>query len=138
MPKDFTNRPFDKLKKQIERRTSTSPSPEQPAEPVPSTDDELFEDAMTGVQEIGEFRVLPCAKGPKRSAPVRSGGDPDVDALAILAQIAGGSTPVNLSQTQEYVEWTNPTYAKRSLPGCMQGNSPSRVISTSMVIQEMK
>jgi len=63
---------------------------------------------MTGVREIGEFRVLPCAKGPKRSAPPRSGGDPDVDALAILAQIAGGSTPVNLSQTQEYVEWTNP------------------------------
>ena len=108
MPKDFTNRPFDKLKKRIERGSSTAPPPAPPAGPKPLTDDELFEDAMSGVREIGEFRVLPCAKGPRRSAPPPDGGDPDGDAIAILAQIADGGSPVNLSHTQEYVEWTNP------------------------------
>ena len=63
---------------------------------------------MTDVREIVAFRVLPCAKTSKRTAPSRVIGDPEDDALAILGQIAEGSLPINLSDTQEYVEWTNP------------------------------
>ena len=63
---------------------------------------------MTDVREIVAFRVLPCAKASKRTAPSREKHDPEVDALAILVQIAAGSHPINLSDTQEYIEWTNP------------------------------
>jgi DNA-nicking Smr family endonuclease len=110
MPKDFTNRPFDKLKKQLERRPPPAPAP--PSQPVPVagplTEDELFACAMTDVQVIEAFRVLPCARSSRREAPTRETRDPDDDALAILRQIAEGSHPINLSDTQEYIEWTNP------------------------------
>ena len=110
MPKDFTNRPFDKLKKQLKRRPP--PAPALPAAPVPDsrplTEDELFACAMTDVQVIEAFRVLPCARSSRRKAPSRETRDPDDDALAILRQIAEGSHPINLSDTQEYIEWTNP------------------------------
>jgi DNA-nicking Smr family endonuclease len=109
MPKDFTNRPFDKLKKQLEHQP---PAPSPPSPPVPEarplTEDEIFECAMTDVQVIEEFRVLPCARSFRREAPQRETRDPDDDALAILRQIAGGTHPINLSDTQEYIEWTNP------------------------------
>jgi DNA-nicking Smr family endonuclease len=110
MSKDFTNRPFDKLKKQLERLPAPATPP--PSVPVPDsrlpTEDELFACAMTDVQVIEAFRVLPCARSSRREAPSRETRDPDDDALAILKQIAEGSHPINLSDTQEYIEWTNP------------------------------
>jgi DNA-nicking Smr family endonuclease len=107
--REFNNRPFDRLKKQLElRRFEPAPSP-PPRPEVPSlTEEELFDDAMTDVREIVAFRVLPCAKTSKPTAPSREKGDPDDDAMAILGQIAEGSRPINLSDTQEYIEWTNP------------------------------
>ncbi len=107
MSKPFANRPFDKLKKQLSNAAAASPPP-TPTHPRPATDDDLFSDAMRDVQEIREFRVLPCAKAPRHAHPVGKPSDPDADALAILIQIAEGSHPINLSDTQEYVEWTNP------------------------------
>ncbi len=107
MGSDFSNRPFDKLKKRlaVANRTSLPPSP-----PIatPASEDDLFSDAMRDVQEIRAFRVLPCVKAPKHAAPIREPSDPDTNALAILVQISKGSRPINLSDTQEYVEWTNP------------------------------
>lgn len=107
---EFQHRPFDKLKKQIKHAAeaaSPPPPPVKPAERAP-TEDELFQDAMTDVQVIEEFRVLPCAKRTGRTAPARENRDPDDDAVTILRQIAEGSVPINLSDTQEYVEWTDP------------------------------
>ena len=107
--REFNNRPFDKLKKQLERRqTEPPPLPPPPPEAPPLSEEALFDDAMTDVREIVAFRVLPCAKASKRTAPSREKHDPEVDALAILVQIAQGSHPINLSDTQEYIEWTNP------------------------------
>lgn len=107
---EFRHRPFDKLKKKIKRASEAAPPPPPP--PVEKerslTEDELFQDAMTGVQAIDEFRVLPCARRTGRTAPAREYRDPDSDALTILQQIAAGSIPINLSDTQEYVEWTGP------------------------------
>lgn len=107
---EFQHRPFDKLKKQIKRAAEATPPPPPP--PVQKerslTEDELFQDAMIDVQAIDEFRVLPCARRSGRTAPARESRDPDSDALTILQQIAEGSHPINLSDTQEYIEWTNP------------------------------
>jgi DNA-nicking Smr family endonuclease len=107
--REFNNLPFDKLKKQLERRQAepVPPVPPPPAAPPP-TEEALFDDAMTDVREIAEFRVLPCAKSSKRTAPSREHRDPDDEAMAILKQIAEGSQPINLSDTQEYIEWTDP------------------------------
>lgn len=110
--KEFGNRPFDKLKKQLERCTAAPALPSPPPLPQeqPPSEQELFDDAMSGVLMIEAYRVLPCRKASKRHAPAREQPDPEVDALAILGQVAGGGIPINLSDTQEYVEWTNPDF----------------------------
>ena len=103
MPSEFKNRPFDRLKKQI---ANIPPAPPPP--PKVPTEEEAFNNAMDGVQAILEFRVLPCANVRRRPASAVRRDDPDRDALVILSQIARGDQPINLSDTQEYVEWTNP------------------------------
>ncbi len=105
---EFHFRPFDKLKKKIESIPKAAPPPASP--PRPLTEDEEFQSAMSDVQMIREFRVLPCKNAPRHSVPVRERQDPDGEALGILAQIASGEHPINLSDTQEYVEWTNPDF----------------------------
>jgi DNA-nicking Smr family endonuclease len=65
---------------------------------------------MSDVREIEGFRLLPCTRASKRAAPARTKEDPDLAALDILRQIAEGGLPINLSDTQEYIEWTNPEY----------------------------
>lgn len=107
--REFNNLPFDKLKKQLERRQSEpAPPPPTPPEAAPPTEEALFDEAMTDVREIAEFRILPCVKSTRRTAPPRESRDPDDEALAILKQIAAGTQPINLSDTQEYIEWTDP------------------------------
>ena len=109
--KSFVIHPFEKLKKTIERNQSVPSSP-----PVLSkkkehlTDEEIFCDAMDDVQEIEEYRALSCAQHHRKiiSDPARR--HPDREALMILSEIAEGRQPVNLPDTQEYVEWTNPHY----------------------------
>jgi DNA-nicking Smr family endonuclease len=105
--KEFSNRPFDTLKRQFDRAKESAPSP--PALPAkrPATDEEVFTDAMSDVREIAGFRVLPCANASKKTAPSRRSIDPDDEALQILEQIASGAQPINLSDTQEFIEWTN-------------------------------
>ncbi|MDA8100134.1 MAG: Smr/MutS family protein [Nitrospiraceae bacterium] len=107
--RDFHNRPFDKLKKKLEQ---AKPAPQILPPPPPPTDEDLFENAMSDVLEIPEFRFLPCAHGMRRSAPSRERHDPDIDALSLLEQIAAGKEPINLSDTQEYIEWTNPAVSE--------------------------
>lgn len=108
-PDEFHFRPFDRLRKNLENaRKATKPLPAVPIRVL--TEDEEFHNAMNDVQMIREFRVLPCTKSVKRAAPERRKEDADGEALAILEQIASGRHPINLSDTQEYVEWTNPDF----------------------------
>ena len=107
---EFHFRPFDKLKKQISSVKDRPPAPPVPPEPKAETDDDIFTDAMSDVREIAGFRVLPCANASRKTAPPRRSADPDAEALQILEQIASGEQPINLSDTQEYIEWTNPEY----------------------------
>ena len=107
---EFSFRPFDKLKKQIERTRPAPPSAQTPSIHSPISDDDIFTTAMSDVREIEGFRILPCSKPARREAPLRKKTEPDDEALQILEQIASGKQPINLSDTQEYVEWTNPGY----------------------------
>jgi len=105
MSSEFKNRPFVKLKKKIASRPQAPPPP--PPQKI-ATEEDTFNDAMNGVHAIKEFRVLPCSNIHRLPPSSNRRADPDGDALAILTQIARGDEPINLSDTQEYVEWTNP------------------------------
>ncbi len=109
MKDEFHFRPFDKLRKKIQSVQKAAEPPVPPPQRA-LTEDEEFSAAMSGVQMIREFHVLPCANAPRHEAPSRQKPNPDSEALNILAQIARGDLPINLSDTQEYVEWTNPDF----------------------------
>ncbi len=103
----FTNHPFDKLRKKIAAKAHVSLPPLSPADKAtPPAEKDLFRAAMSGVQEISEFRELTCPAARKVFAP-RYRGRPEDEALIILNEIAGGARPIHLPDTQEYVEWTN-------------------------------
>jgi DNA-nicking Smr family endonuclease len=108
--KGFTVHPFEKLKKKIAGKEVISFSPPRQKKKEQFTDDELFSTAMIDVQEIEKFREMSFAHGSKKTAPCRKKNDPDHEALTVLCEIAEGRRPINLPDTQEYVEWKNPKY----------------------------
>jgi DNA-nicking Smr family endonuclease len=121
--KEFTVRPFDKLRKRIESATAVSaPIPVRRKKKEEYTDEELFSNAMDDVQEIEAFRKLSCDKyHPKElSAPPRP--DPDREVLAVLGEIAEGQRPMHLPDTQEYVSWTSPDYHDTIIPKLHEGH----------------
>ncbi len=118
--KNFTVRPFEKLKKKIERaqtpRASSSP-PVRRKKKEEYTDEELFSREMNDVQEIAAFRSLSCVQERKRGpAAGKHVHDPDKDAVTVLGAIAAGTRPIHLPHTQEYIEWTNPAYFDTVIP----------------------
>ncbi len=104
---NFAYRPFESLR-QLRNRLSEKPLTEKlpPAE----DDDELFERAMARVREIKEFREIPyrCPRVSVKKRPLRD----DNSALKRLEEIARGQRPIDITKTQEYVEWVNPRYRK--------------------------
>lgn len=87
------------------------------------TAQELFDREMKGVQEIREFRILACAHRQRKSIEVNlSHGDPDRESLDALAEIAAGNRPINLPDTQEYVEWVNPAHHEAVIPKLHEGH----------------
>lgn len=109
--KSFSSKPFQKLKKQIERAQASPPSqPPRPKKKAEYTDEELFSSAMDDVQANEAFRALSCVQyHPKpETAAIRC--DPDKQIHAILNEITGGQRPINLPDTPEYVEWVNPAH----------------------------
>jgi DNA-nicking Smr family endonuclease len=119
----FSVRPFEKLRKNMESQTVAvaHPRPRQKKKEE-YTAEELFEREMNDVQEIREFRTLGCAHRHRKrvdKAPARC--DPDGDTLDVLAEIAAGHRPINLPDTQEYVEWVNPDHPDAVVPKLHEG-----------------
>ena len=119
----FSVRPFDKLRKTMERHAAVAapPAPRKKKKEE-YTEDELFSSAMDGIQEIGEFRSLACAHRARKIADepaVRRG--PDQEALSVLGELASGLRPIHLPDTQEYVEWVNPDYHDTIIPKLHEG-----------------
>ncbi len=72
------------------------------------TDEEIFREAMAGVNEIKEFREIPFRKAPEvRPRPLRRD-----DSLETLREIVSGKRKIRLSDTGEYMEWTMPELRK--------------------------
>ncbi len=102
--KDFTIRPFEKLRKKIESKKPVPP-PRRQKKKEEYTDEELFTREMGSVLAIDEFRSLACAHRPRKTEPGHAQQDCGRDAQVILGQIVGGDLPIHLPHTQEYVEW---------------------------------
>jgi len=124
---EFSHQPFRDLKKLLEKKKNTEDNRRHcmrgvtpPLHPRP-TDDELFHDAMKEVKEIKEFRDIPVSQkntvftGRCRNTPS------DKEALASLVELVEGRRPVNLSDTQEYVEWINRDYREDVLKKLHRG-----------------
>jgi DNA-nicking Smr family endonuclease len=108
-PGTFSFQPFENLKAIIDSRKITVPvKPAAEKKREDPSDDELFKDAMKEVNEIQEFRQLPVR--PKKISPRLGNNAVCPDALHILKEVTRGSVPINLPDTQEYVEWVNPAY----------------------------
>jgi DNA-nicking Smr family endonuclease len=107
--KEFSVRPFERLKKKIETKTAVS-EPARQKKKEEYTDEELFNREMDDVAEIEAFRSLSCTHPPRKVAADPSRCDPDREALTILGEIAEGRRPIHLPDTQEYVEWAHPDY----------------------------
>jgi DNA-nicking Smr family endonuclease len=107
----FSVRPFEKLRKKLEAAKPASPSPPVPKpRNITISEEELFSTAMDDVQEIEAFRDMPLVRRPKKVVDERERRDPDRETLTILSEIAGGQRPIDLPDTQEYVEWMNPEF----------------------------
>jgi DNA-nicking Smr family endonuclease len=108
---EFSYRPFEKLKELLKELQTQETSPPIPKES--HTDEELlFLEAMADVREIKEFRELPYR--PPRVTPRRR-RETDEETLQVLRDIVEGKRRIDLSKTQEYIEWVNPEYSD-SLP----------------------
>ncbi len=108
--KEFTVRPFAKLRQTLERKqVATAPPPSRPQKRADCSDDELFRIEMDDVQEIEAFRLLACDRV-RRPVSGPAPADPEHESLAELAEIAAGRRPIPLPHTQEYVQWVNPCY----------------------------
>jgi DNA-nicking Smr family endonuclease len=118
---DFSNRPFETLKnltiKVKPKAKSTGRGDLSKMEPQPKqpNDEEVFLEAMEKVREIKEFREIPFL-GKKRLSgksrrPFFSDKSLDDDeGLKVLTAIKDGKRNIDIKQTQEYVEWCNPSY----------------------------
>jgi DNA-nicking Smr family endonuclease len=102
---DFSFRPFNQLKSSIDSRPKIR-NESHAASVAPTSDADIFKQAMKDVREIKEFRDIPV--GSKSVKSIRRHEHPDREAVKTLEGITKGKLPMKLSDTQEYVEWSNP------------------------------
>jgi DNA-nicking Smr family endonuclease len=110
-PEPLTFSPFQNLKKIIDREKRVAPSRTAVYEKKTAVNDEdQFRDAMKEVREIREFREIPVRL--KRGYPGQKSSTADREAIRVLEEIIQKKRPINLPDTQEYVEWINQDYQK--------------------------
>ncbi len=120
--KEFTVRPFDKLRKTMERQKAISALPLRPKKKEEYTDEELFSREMDDVHEIEAFRRLNCDHYHPKDPSASIHQDPDCSVLTILSEIVEGQRPMHLPDTQEYVSWTSPDYHDTIIPKLHEGH----------------
>ena len=127
--KEFSNQPFKDLKKllrnknlkisliasghEMSKRSSAKHVNDvfvNQGQDVQLNDERIFSDAMKGVQEIREFRDIRVRKIDTSFVSKHGSAFPEQKALKALEEIVKGRRAVELSDTQEYVEWMNPDF----------------------------
>ena len=111
---------FRDLKKIIKRkRTGTSLKPPAVNKINLLTDEELFLDTMKEVQAIEEFREIPLYQKTIPLPLKKKSADKQV--LEALEDIVKGRRRINLSDTQEYVEWVDQDYRSELIENLHNG-----------------
>ncbi len=106
---NFSFKPFKDLQKIIENK-GLKLSKRQVNLPEDNLiDDDFFALAMSDVRENKEFRMLKV--GHKKPYRVPQKVDPNKEIFATLSGITQGTVKIDLTTTQEYIEWLNPKYA---------------------------
>ena len=104
-----------KIMKQKKSQAHVQTAPPQKAKAARRVSDEqTFLNAMKEVQEIKEFRSMPVHHK-KRKIPTRIHGESQNAALKGLEDIVRGRQYIDLSNTQEYVEWVHPDFSDHFL-----------------------
>lgn len=101
----FTNTPFEGLKTTLEKKHFVLR--ERNVREVRS-DEEIFQEAMSDVREIPEFRGIL----PKHTTKVDLLPYQKDDTLDVLNRIVKGETKIRLSDTAEYIAWARPHIRK--------------------------
>jgi DNA-nicking Smr family endonuclease len=121
MPDNFQVRPFDDLREMIEEKWNGLPEKKVVEKKNEHrSDEELFREAMSKVREIKEFREIPVEE--KKVKPMKRNKGDREEVLEILNDIAGGKRPIDLSDTQEYVQWVNPEQRRFDAAQLHSGN----------------
>jgi len=110
-PETLVSHSFKDLKKIIKRKRSRIPAPVATVKKdTPKSDEQIFSDAMEQVQEIKEFRNIPIHNKKRKIAAEHKNGMKNREEYRVLEDVVTGKRRMNLPDTQEYVEWTNPDY----------------------------
>jgi len=129
-PETFSFYPFENLKEKIDStKISVGSKPAVKKDDEQPSDEELFAAAMKEVNEIKEYRQIKVH--PKRTVPLISHKQHSTDELRILERVTRGLMPINLPDTQEYVEWVNPSYRHTS-----HGNIASKLHKGFFSVQD--
>ncbi len=111
---------FKDLKKIIKRkRTRKCLRPLQPQKVPELSDEDVFFRTMKEVQEIQEFREIPVYQNTVSLPSEIKSSEREV--LTALEDIVKGCRPVNLSDTQEYVQWIDRNYRTEIIENLHRG-----------------
>jgi DNA-nicking Smr family endonuclease len=126
---EYFNQPFKDLKKLIKKKRkktmnisaqvttiSGSGALSRPCtgqiKDISISDEAVFNEAMIEVQEIKEFRDIPVQQKKTSSTCKYKNTSSDQEALKSLEELVKGRGMINLSDTQEYIEWIDQDYHK--------------------------
>jgi DNA-nicking Smr family endonuclease len=105
----LTYTPFQSLREFLEKnRFPLNPKKTAETKVDTKSDEEIFQDAMSNVREIKEYRKLQAKKPPK----VKRISIQKDNSLDLLQQIIDGRKKITLSDTAEYIEWAHPCTRK--------------------------
>lgn len=105
----FQYYPFKDLGKIMEKKIAEGNRVKSGQKSEDVSDNEIFQNAMKEVAEIKEFSSIQVRR--KRAAPMRKKESAGNEERLALQEIVSGKRPLNLCDTQEYIEWTNRDYA---------------------------
>lgn len=110
-PETLVSHSLRDLKKIIKRKRSRMPAPvAMVKKDAPKSDEQIFSDAMKKVQEIKEFRDIPIRYSKRKITAEHKSGMKNREEYRELEDVVMGKRRINLPDTQEYIEWTNPDY----------------------------
>lgn len=119
---EFANNPFQDLAGQLREAARAKPARPKPAAPKPivsPSDEQMWRRAMEDVTPLpGQSDQVTPAAGPRAIVPP----DEDKEVLALLADLCAGEAPLDVRDTEEYVEGCRPGLDRRIVRKLRRGD----------------